>query len=311
MLAECVNCGFYVGSNEKFCPDCGVSAPDAPLKIDADDFDRPLMFKSAATIAIIIILGIVVFRLYEGNRDFSDLFGTLWLIVFISLILSVFAVLFLAHFLTKKEKRRRFAAAESATSFKFMQDTILLRNHELRIKLDDLRSSTKKGFRLSASREKSKAFAEKVETQNLIARYDLLNNKIDFARLQNKLLPLIEQRNARQRDDNFSEELDEIRSDLELVNLALTDEYAAKTPENFLSEKQDLLARVVETEKFCEALSKRRSNSEPFADDLETLPSDDLARRTNNFEVQAALRNFTDSFNEIEREHERWKTNRR
>jgi hypothetical protein len=212
MLAECVNCGFYVGSNEKICPDCGLSAPNAPVKFNPGDFNRSLIFKLTAIIAIVIYAAIILFRVRERNNDFSDLFGLLAIIALISLAVSVFAASFIAYRSTKNEKQQRFASMKSATNFRFIENTILLRNHELKEKLREFRSSPKRGVRLSDDAKKSKTPPQKIEILNLIARYDLLSSKIDYARFENQLLPIIEKRNTPENGEDFSETLDEIRS---------------------------------------------------------------------------------------------------
>lgn len=311
MLAECVNCGLYVASDEKFCPDCGLLAPNAPLKFKSDDFERPLIFKFTAAMAAIIVIGVIVYRVREDSYNFRDLFGLLALVVLISLAFSVFAASFVTHRAAKNERRQRFIFAEAATNFRFIQATILLRNHELNERLGDFRSSSKRGIRLSAGAKKPQTSPEKIEILNLVARYNLLNNKIDFARAQNKLLPFLEPQNASQNKESSTEKLDEIRSELEFMKLALTDEYSGRTSENLQNEKRDLLVQVDETENLCEALTKRRSNVHPFEDDSEKLSSDDLARRIKNLDVQTMLVNFANSFTESEREYERWKINRR
>ena len=309
MLIECVNCGFYIGSNENFCPDCGLSAPNAPVKFRSDDFDRPLMLKVAVIIAIVIFIGIALFRVREGSGDFSDLYGLVWLILLVSLVLSLFITLFLTYRSVKTERRQRFASTEAATNFRFIQDTILLRNHELKEKLRDFRGSAKRGIRLSENDGESKSPAKKNEFLNLIARYDLLNNKVDFARLQNKLLPIIEHRNALKSEEDFSENLDEILTEIELINLSLTDDFAAKVSENFQVEKRDFLAQINETEKLCEALLEWLSDAQPLQDNFEMPPLNDLTRQINGFDVQPTLKNFAESLDESERQFQRLKDN--
>ena len=124
MLAECINCGFYVASNEKFCPDCGLSVPNAPLMFSSDESDRPLTVKNVVIITIVIVIGIFLFRHFQDSYDFSDSFGLIALILIISLVLFVFIVPVITHYSTNKERRQRYASAESPTNFRFIQDTI-------------------------------------------------------------------------------------------------------------------------------------------------------------------------------------------
>lgn len=295
MFTECANCGFYVEPDAKSCPDCGVSAPDEPLKSKLDDFDRPLLFKLTAAFTVLIFGGIVFFRLREGNRNFGDFFGLFGIVVLFSFLPALFVSFFVLAY-RKKADRRRFAAAETKSmSFRFLQDTISLRDHELRVKLGDF-PATKRGARISVDYEKSnRAAAEKNKIRNLIARYDLLNGKIEFARLENKLPRLAERRNDN--DEDFSEKLDAICSELELIKFSLTEDSAQAVSESFLVEKQDFLARIEEAEKFCEVLSESGSGAR----------SSGLIPRADDFAVRRMLENFVRSFNESEREFQRLK----
>jgi len=296
MFTECVNCGFYASPDVKSCPDCGVSAPGEPLKFKADDFDRPLIFKLTAAFVILIFGGIVFFRLREGNNDFSDLFGLFGIVVLFSIVPAMF-VSFFVLFYRKKTERRRFALTETtATNFQFMQDMILQRNHELHERLREFRAA-KRGVRLSVDYGKSNHTPRKMEILNLIARYALLDSKIDFARLENKLPLLVKQRNALKDDEDFSEKLDAVWSEIESIKSSLTDDSAAEVSENFQVEKRDFLAQVEEAEKLCEALSKRGGELQSF----------DSIRRADNFAVHQTLGNFIKSFNESEREYQKLK----
>ena len=308
MLAECFNCGFYVNENEKFCPDCGVSDPNLPLTLSSDNSDQPLTLKSTVIIVIAIIIGIALLRLVVGSGNFSsELFGLTALILLIIVVLLIFVVPFITRRAAKREKQQRFDSAETATNFRFIQDTILLRNHELKEKLREFRSLAKRGKRLSGNVKKSKALLKTVEIQSLIARYDLLNNKIDFARLQNNLLPIIEQQNDLKSKADYSENLAEILSEIELIILSLTDEYAAKIPEQFENERRDFLAQVTETQKLCETLSESKNEVQTFHNNFEIPSSNDLTYQTENLDAQLTLRNFTASFNELEQAYERLK----
>ena len=145
---------------------------------------------------------------------------------------------------------------------------------------------------------------------NLIARYDLLSSKIDYARFENQLLPIIEQRNTPENGKDFSETFDEIRSEIELINSSLTGDSGAETSEIFQAEKQNFLARIEKTERICETLPRRRNDADPFHDSSEKSLSANLMRRTSSFDIQTTLVNFVESFDELEREYRRLETNR-
>lgn len=296
MLYECVNCEFYVAAGEKFCPDCGLAAPAEPLKIQKDDFDRPLMLKIAAITAIVIVLGIGAYRVREGTGDFSDWAAVVITVLLLSLVFSFFVAPFITRRATRVERQRRFPSANAPTNFQFVQETTFLRNHDLKTRLNDFGTAAKKGISQRADFGKSRVPIEKIELLNLSARYDLLNSRIELARLHNELRAIIEQRGDSSGREERVEWLGEITAELELLNLALTDDFAGQISETIREDKRNLLAEVAETEKFCAALSKSRTETEPFQADLERFFVEDFTNRIKNSDARKTLFNLTEAF---------------
>ncbi len=291
MLIECLNCGFYVASNEKTCPDCGLNEPNAILDYKSDDdSDSPSTVKSALVIASVASIVYLIYRYSQSNLNFSEL---TWMIIGAILLLSLFFALFILPFITrhysKIEKQRRFATADAPTNFQFIQDTLLLKNHELKAKLNLFETASKKGSSRRAAFGKSRAPLEKIQLLNLSARFDLLSSRVEFARLENQLRAISESGTVVLNDDERVEWLGGIADDLELVSLALTDDSAGHVSETILDERKNLLTQVVEAENYCRALSKKRAELAPFQKDSEAQLISDYRNRLKNANARETL----------------------
>lgn len=312
MPVECINCGFYIATNEQICPDCGLSAPTAVLdyKTDADS-DQPLSVQTILLITALVVVGVGIFQYSPPTTNFSEV---TWIIIGAAVLLSFFFAWVILPFITrhysKAEKQKRFATADTPTNLQFIQGTILLRNHELKTRLSDFGTAMKKGVSRRAAFGKSRTPLEKIEVRNLSACYDLLNNRIDFARLQNQLKAVVEPRNSAFNNEERREWIGGIAADLELMSSDLTDDFASRVSANIEDEKQRLLAEIMETQKFCEALSKKGNEIQSFPADSEQLFAEDFTNRIKNSDARRMLANLAEAFAAAERRFPKLKINR-
>lgn len=306
MPVECVNCGFYVASNDKFCPDCGLSEPSEPVKSASKEIENKIFLKTAGIIAVAVFIGFGLFRWNGDSLDFDDSLRLAATVLLFGTIFSILFVLLTARRSGRSEEQKRFAEA-GISGFQFIQDSCAMRNHELSEMRGDLRGSVERGARVSSETVKSNRRQTRDEISGLLSRYELLLDRIDFARLQNRLLPLLLNGRNNSADENFSESLDEISLEIEDTKSSLSDYPGDEIFEDFLNEKRDFLAQVEETEKLCRSLTNRSENLAPFETDFSTLASRNSTAPPEILNAQKTLAKISESFDKLERAYRKLK----
>ena len=284
MLIECVNCGFYVSDQDAFCPDCGLFDPDVSVESVSDAVEGKFLTKVIVIVGAAVIIGGVVYRLNEHRADFSDFFATAMEILSILTIFSIIIALLLTRHSAGEVRRHRFVSSETPLTFQFIQETILLRNYELEDCLKDLRLSVKRGA-VPSGDERLGLATRKNAVLDLKAFYDLLSEKINFARLKNELPMLTNYLNGLEKDAESAERLNELLAELISLRWSLTDDYSTELSESFQIEKQKILREIAETILFAETWLDR---------------SDPLLFQ-NGFDARVMLKDYADAFSEAER----------
>lgn len=284
MLIECVNCGFYVSDKETFCPDCGLSAPNNPVESVSNIVEGRFFTKVILIVVAAVVVGSVIYRLSKDRADFSDFFATAMEILAILTIFSIIIALLFMRRSAGEARRQRFVSPETTMTFQFIEGTILLRKHDLEQSMSDLTRTVKRGAMPSGD-ERLSLSAEKNEILDLKARYDLLNDKINFVRVENELAMSATRFNTLEKDAETAERLKDILEDLELLSLSLTDNSVAGLSEDFQVEKQKLTAQISETGRLAETW----------------LNQGDSPRFQNGFDVRVRLKDCADAFSEAER----------
>ena len=290
MLIECVNCGFYVSDQDAFCPDCGLFDPDVSVESVSDAVEGKFLTKVIVIVGAAVIIGGVVYRLNEHRADFSDFFATAMEILSILTIFSIIIALLLTRHSAGEVRRHRFVSSETPLTLQFIQETILLRNYELEDCLKDLRLSVKRGA-VPSGDERLGLATRKNAVLDLKAFYDLLSEKINFARLKNELPMLTNYLNGLEKDAESAERLNELLAELISLRWSLTDDYSTELSESFQIEKQKILTEIAETILFAETWLDR---------------SDPLLFQ-NGFDARVMLKDYADAFSEAERRFQKLK----
>lgn len=314
MLAKCVNCEFYVSANEKFCLNCGLSAPAKELQKNSDEFERNLTITIAFALAIVFSFVLLFLR---SDGKFDNLSELPVILIGSLLFAFAFAVLisaFVANRLSKREFNNRFAYLKVDRTLTGTEDTITMRNYEL-----DKKYRETEGLLKAAKKSGQENAAEKLRTARelilaQIARYELQSQKIRLIRMQNKLRPILYNRNfSKEETVYYAETVDETTSEIEDMRQSLTNDYAIEFPETVQPEKHSFLSQLNETQASCEKLRKfllanqtRYALQEvsPFQENL-SFPNEEITLTAETFNIQTTLTDFSESFNELETDYKR------
>ncbi len=317
MLAKCVQCGFNVIQNEKFCFNCGLEKPARHLiKITPRKFlIYKFLFFVGSFVAFLLFFSILTFFIIRES-DFSYLWtqalilSTIW-----GFFLSFPATHFTFLWFAKLEKQRLIKN----------QDNLHLRKRIIRERLAELESRNKKinliiSQNTTVSDLQNDLFkANLLETQEVIknqtTRYNSLLKRIELIRLQNKATPAFE--NLTQLSFYEVEELlqtiegsqyflKKLKSEIEK-----TDETAAKyvlSGEEYLIEETEKTAaslreirKTLIVEKTVRALQQLQSmDDESKNDEID----ESLTHKIEAFNMQATLTDFSEAFDKLETEYQ-------
>lgn len=247
-------------------------------------------------------------------------FGSyIWLFAFILWVfLLIFVFLFLNNLHLSKPVPRIIKNKNNLNSKdKIIENRIseLKRRGE---KIDSVLDKIKKtdGKSLQEVRQKLLSAREIVISQ--FARYELQKQKIELVRLQNGVSPYLfglhrlnefETENGLVTIENTRHEINKIRQNL-------TRHDAIDFPGKALPEKQSFLEHLEETENSCqklrEALLSRQAaralqDISPIEENLKLPGAKEIVRESDVFNIQTTLTDFSESFDELEREYRRIK----
>ncbi len=314
MLTKCENCGFYVSSFEKKCPNCGRSVS---LQKVADGYlqiaKKPAFF--ALFFSLILVFPATFFL-------FGDFYSFIQLTISVTLLyLIIFFTLFLIQL-----KRHNISTVEEIveplSSLRGKQSLIEKRISELdkrSQKIDAVLDKIKEteGGNLQEVRQKLLAAREIVISQ--FARYELQAKKIELVRLQNDVSPYLF---ALHRLNEFETEnglatIEYSKQEINKIRQNLTNYIAIEFPAGTLPEKLSFLAQLRETEDSCEKLreallsrqaARALQNISPIEENLKLPNAKEIAHAAETFSIQTNLTDFGDSFEELEREYRRLQT---
>ncbi|MEZ5429107.1 MAG: hypothetical protein R2747_22870 [Pyrinomonadaceae bacterium] len=148
------------------------------------------------------------------------------------------------------------------------------------------------------------------------ARYELQAGKIEIARLQNGVLPFLEnlQRLNEFETENGLITIENAKHEVEKIRRNLTNYYAIEFPKAVQSEKNGFLSQLKETEDSCdklrEAILSRQAaralrDITPIEDGIDAPNAEEVAHAVETFNIQSTLTDFSDSFEELENEYRR------
>jgi hypothetical protein len=185
-------------------------------------------------------------------------------------------------------------------------------------KIDNLLNNIKVTDSQNLQEVRAKLLSAREIVVRQFARYELQAKKIELLRLQNSISPYLfdlhrlnefETKNGLAIIETKQREINKIRQNL-------TNNVAIEFPERVLPEKQDFLSQLDETETSCKKLrevllSKQAANAlqeiSPIEESLKMPGAKEIVHAAETFNIQTTLTDFSESFDELEREYRRLK----
>jgi hypothetical protein len=312
MFSECSKCRYNLSPHEKRCPNCGRKNPASTFrKTTLEKWKTPSIF---GFIFSIIITSLSFLILIENPpKDYPLLI----LVFIISFFLSTIMIYLLAKDRFKIEYQQY--VENPLTDLDRKEKIIKRRISELakRLKQIDLvldRIKQNDTPQLQETRKKLLLAREIVTGQ--YARYELQAKKIEIARLQNTVLPFLDNLH---RLNEFETEnglitIENTKSEVEKIRQNLTNFYAIEFPKAVQTEKNNFLTQLAETKDSCDKLreallSKQAAHAlrgiSPIGENINAQNSKEIAHAVETFNIQSTLTDFSESFEELENEYRR------
>jgi hypothetical protein len=148
------------------------------------------------------------------------------------------------------------------------------------------------------------------------ARYELQKQKIELVRLQNSVSPYLL---SLHRLNEFETEnglvaIETTKTEVNKIRQNLTNYVAIEFPAHTLNEKEHFLSQLSETENSCEKLreallrkqaARALQGISPIEENLKLPSAKEIVHSAETFNVHTTLTDFSESFEELEREYRR------
>lgn len=321
MLTKCIICGFNVRKNDEYCLNCGKKEPT--VNVSRSGLNNPFYYKIFQSdifwlFLSLIVTFIVLYFVAGGNLEsFFYLREYIWLGAII-----LWSVLFFSFYKILKKKiffNKKTVIIKSKNNLISISKIVEKRVFELNSRLQEIdfllsKMNETDSRNLQEVRRKLLAAREIIVSQ--FARYELQKQKIELVRLQNGVLPYLfsvhrlnefETENGLVTIENTRHEINKIRTDLMRYD-------AIEFPQKTLPTKENFLSQLAETENSCKSLrevllSKQATRAlqgiSPIEEKLKLPHTNELAHTAETFNLQTTLTDFSESFEELEREYRR------
>jgi hypothetical protein len=313
MLIQCARCGFYVSSFEKKCLNCGRSI--SSKKITAGYMQiagKPALF--ALFFSLLLALPVTIF-LFGG---FYNLFQLL--ITGLSVYLIIFAFLFRLEF-KKHDAPEQEKIYNPLSTLDGKARLIEKRIGELSKrgqKIDSVLDKIKETDSPQLQDVRARLLSAREVVISQFARYELQKQKIELVRLQNSVSPYLFElhRLGEAEMENGLASIETTAREINRMRQNLTRYDAIEFPPRAVPEKENFLAQLAETENSCEKLReallakqamRALQDIQPLEESLHLPVAKDLAHTAETFNIQSTLTDFSESFDELEREYKRLK----
>ncbi len=323
MLTECVKCGFYVKQNDEFCLNCGIESPGIEFNKPSDS-TLPLynLIRSGFVKIICSLIFTIILVFAAADWSFSNLAylrdSYFFLVLFFGLSASFSTLFLLEKWYFKRLNIKRLKNTENFLSKLKLIDNRLsdLDRREKQIDLILYRINENPGRQLTDVKPKLIKAREIVISQ--FARYELQKQKIELVRLQNGVSPYLVGWNQlnEYEIENGLVTIKNTKQEINKVRQKLANYTEVGFPEKFLSEKHNFLSQLDETEmsfeQLREALLSRQAiralrEVSPVEENLNLPNADNIIHAAETFNIQTTLTDFSESFDELEREYQRLK----
>ena len=313
MLSKCENCGFYVRQDDEFCLNCGLRNPGKSIGTTSFQLKRFIVFDFLATLLFFSFFAIISFPRV-------NLFDAFLLSIVIGSFLAAAGEYTNSYFQYRHEDFQR--AVKNPNSLKTKEKIIKERVSELTERGQEIDTVLGK-IKATDSRNLQEVRAKLLSAQEIVmsqlARYEMQKRKIELVRLQNGISPYLSGfQNLNESDTNRSlAKIENTRQEIDKIRWNLTLDGENDLPERVLPEKEQFLAQLEETEESCEKLreailsleaARALQNIQPVDENLQLTEAKDIAQATESFNIETTLTDFSESFEELEREYERLQT---
>lgn len=315
MLTKCLTCGYFVSHFEKLCPNCGRKNPGSRFeRITMQKWKTP----SSYGLAFSGLITLMCFILFSEN-PFSN-YSSLIPIFLISFFLSTVAVYLMIKERFEKEYQHY---PENPLSDLDRKEKVIKRRISDLLKrakqIDVVLSRIKQNDTPHLQETRIKLLSAREIVTGQYARYELQAKKIEIARLQNNVSPFL---NNLPRLNEFETEnglitIENTKHEVEKIRQNLTLFYAIEFPKAIQPEKDSFLNQLKETEDSCDKLreallSKQAARAlqgiSPIEENINAPSSKEIAHAVETFNIQSTLTDFSESFEELENEYRRLRT---
>lgn len=306
MSTKCVNCGFYITNFEKVCPNCGLRNPTNTFRRTTLKFLLTSLSFSFLFSAIITLFAVIFLRGQSVPSIFLVTFVVLSFIiyVFIKEKYTIKPQFYKSPFLSELDKKEKIINGRAVE--------LAERGKKIDAVLDKIKDTDSN--QLQDVRAKLLSAREIVISQ--FARYELQKQKIELVRLQNgvsRYLAGLHRLNDLETENGLLA-IETARREIERIGQNLTRYDAIEFSERVLPEKENFLSQLSETVDSCDRLReailsrqavKALQGISPIEENLKLPASKDLAHAAETFNIETTLTDFSESFEELEREYKR------
>lgn len=305
MLTKCVKCRFNIRKAETYCPNCGfVNLPQDNTNTEKIDLNFQLLI---SLFVIFFLIGLLIFSAITPNAPF----------IFFAIILSIAIAIPFHNLIVQKQVEGKKKKLKNYNNYNLIQKDNLVskrmvdlnqRNGKLTALLNKIGNSPTKN--LQEIRQKLLSAQEIIISQ--FVRYELQKKRIELVRLQNKVLPYLE--NVEILEDYQTEngiiESENVMKKIVEISQNLSETY----PSSFRDERQNFLHQLQETSYSCETLREvllskqalRALQSVQPIENIDNVPqTKEISHAIETFNIQANLTEFGESFEQLEREYQR------
>lgn len=321
MLTKCVICGFNVRKDDRYCLNCGKKNPTKEFYEDGKF--KAFLYKiiesnTSRLILSFLLIFIVVFVLSEiATTKFPKYVAYVWLSAIIFWIfLSVFLFLYIEVWNFPKPAPKIIRNKNNLISKSKTIENRMIELSRRGQQIDSVLSKIGNDESENLQEVRRKLLTAREIVMSQFARYELQKQKIELVRLQNGVSPYLfklHRLNEFQTEDGLVT-IENTRHEINKIRTILTRFDAIEFPRNTLPEKENFLAQLSETENSCQnlreaLLSKQATRAlqgiSPIAEKLKIPHTNELAHTAETFNLQTTLTDFSESFEELEREYRR------
>lgn len=306
MFTKCVNCGFHISNFEKICPNCGLKNPTNTFRRTTLQFlQTSLLFSFFFSILITLFASLLLSKpSIAGIFSVSFVVLSFIIYVFIKEKYTVKPQFYKSPFLSELDEKEKIINRRAAE--------LAERGKKIDAVLDKIKDTDSRQL-LDV---RGKLFAAREIVVSQFARYELQKQKIELVRLQNDVSIYL---SGLHRLDDFETEnglltIETTKTEIERIRQNLIRYDAIEFSERVLPDKENFLSQLAETVKSCdklrEAILSRQAaralqGVSPIEENLKLPVSRDLTHASDTFNIQTTLTDFSESFEELEREYRR------